>query len=258
MGYVGIRDLLLLVPFLLSDGGVSPKGANGWLIYFRNNDKILINYFIKFLNKVTQNKIQVQTKKDGSYFVRVNDKELGKKLLKLSLSFRTQPCNMHPVCPGYRKYGLCKSTTIDGRYHKIILPEEFVKYEKIQKLFLRIYFTCDGGISVISSNTRYPFLVRKVFVNIKHPTLRKDFYKLLVVAGFNPKVYSEQIRLTTQEDLIKFYRTIGFVEGVKISNHSKKFVGFEKNNLLRLLVNSYINPRKLIMLTSVRNKKALS
>ena len=99
-----------------------------------------------------------------------------------------------------------------------------------------------GGVSVVHSNSKYPFLVRKVFVNSKHPTLRKDLYKLLIVAGFNPKIYSEQIRLTTREDLIKFYKTIGFVRSVKIINHSKNFCGFEKNKLLSLLVKSYKKP----------------
>lgn len=249
-----IRDLLLLVPFLLSDGGISPKGTNGWLIYFRNNDKILINYFINFLNRTTQNKIQIQIKKDKSYFVRVNDKELGNQLNKLCLSFRTQPCDAHPICSEYRKNGVCKFQTIDKKYHKIILPSKFVENEKMRRLFLRIYFTCDGGVSVVSSNGKYPFLVRKVFVDIKHPSLRDDIYKVLITAGFIPRVYSTQIRLTTQGDITKFKKTIGFVKGVKISKHSNSFYGFGKNKLLDLLVKSYRKPKTLIMLTNVRKR----
>lgn len=186
--------------------------------------------------------------------MRVNDKQLGEQLNTLCLSFRTQPCDTHPVCPGYRKKGVCEMQTIEGRYHKIILPLEFVENRKLRQLFLRIYFTCDGGVSVVSSNGRYPFLVRKVFVDIKHPTLKKDILNVLITAGFIPKVYSAQIRLTTQEDITKFKKTIGFVNGVKISNHSNSFRGFEKNKLLDLLVKSYRKPKTLIMLTNMRKR----
>lgn len=239
-----IRDLLTLTPFLLSDGGVSPKGKSGWLIYFRNNDKELTNRFVTILNRVTKNKIQIQKRQDCSYMVRVNDKALGNKLHILCGSFRTRPCTIHPKCPNI-KNGRCNISTEDG-HHKIILPNEIFENYNLRRLFLQVYFTCDGGVSVTTSKGKYPFLVRKVFVNIRHPTLRENIHKLLIAAEFNPHVYSDQIRLTIRKDIEKFLKEIRFVSGVKIGGDSKNFRGVEKNNLLRKVVASYENPKEFI------------
>jgi len=163
-----IRDLLTLTPFLLSDGGVSPKGKSGWLIYFRNNDLELVNQFVTILSLVTKNKIQIQKRQNNSYMVRVNDKSLGNELHLLCGSFRTRPCITHPKCPKIKNGENCNISTEDG-YHKIIFPKKIFKNSYLRKLFLQVYFTCDGGVSITSSKGKYPFLVRKLFVNIKHP-----------------------------------------------------------------------------------------
>ncbi len=242
---MGIRDLLMLVPFLLSDGGMSPKGKAGWLIYFRNNDKNLVDYFVGFLEKVATNKIQIKKRADNSYMVRVNDKALGNELEKVCFSFRTRPCIEYPYCPGVRNGRTCNKAEENG-YHKIIFPKEFYNDDILRKLFLKIYFSCDGGVSITSSKGKYPFLVRKVFVSVKNPSLVNNIRDLLVGAGFVPMAYQGQIRLTTKGDIERFNKEIGFVDGTLVGGNSIKFRGYEKNQLLRMLIESYQNPKGFV------------
>ena len=239
---MGIRDTLLLTPFLLSDGGVSPKGKSGWLIYFRNNDKSLVSIFADVLQRVTKNKIQIQEREDRSYMVRVNDKELGNKLHEFCGSFRTRPCNVYPPCP--KKNGRdCGNET---GMHRITIPARFFNDPGLRRKFLQIYVSCDGGVSVTSSKGKYPFLVRKVFVNARHDELREQLRKLFAAEGFTPKIYFDQLRLTTKEDIVKFRQKIGFVDGAKVGGDSARFKGWEKNKLLAKVIHSYGNPRELL------------
>jgi len=97
-------------------------------------------------------------------------------------------------------------------------------------------------------------LVRKVFVTVKHSTLHRDVIKILLAAGFRPRVYSDQIRLTTKQDILKFCRDIGFVDGVKIGGSSDRFYKIEKNKLLRTLIESYGNPKDFIHTHFVRKE----
>ena len=243
----GIRDLSLLVPFLLSDGGMSAKGKNGWLIYFRNKNKVLINHFTSTLKEYTDNTIQTIRKKDGTSFVRVNDKELGNKLLEYCSSYRTKACSTFPICPRFKnKRGPCKICTKKTGLPPTKIPSMFLGNKKLAILFLRIYFSCDGGVSVTKSKTKYPYLIRKVFVDAKHPRIREDLKKMLFFLGFLPKSYDHQIRLTCKEEITKFQKIIGFIKDVKIGNDSKKFAGQTKNEVLRLIIKSYKNPIQLM------------
>ena len=114
--------------------------------------------------------------------------------------------------------------------------------------FLRIYTSCDGGVSVVPAKNKRNslFLVRKIFISVKHPTLNQQINELLTYLGYSPSQYKDQIRLVKKEDILKFYKEIGFINGSKISNDSKFLSGLEKNFMLKKVVESYNGPKILL------------
>lgn len=250
MGTIGIREirLLKLTPFLLSDGGISPKGKNSWRIYFRNNNPDLIKEFRKRLFELCGSKGALETRRDGSYMVKLNSKELGEHLLKLTNSYRTKKCKVYPTCPklrgGRQSCKVCDKKMI---FPLTQTPKKIFLSQNLAKYFLKVYISCDGGISVtVAKKSKYPFLVRKIFIEVKHQKLKDDLVRMLKLFQFNPKVYETQIRLTTKEDITKFNK-IGFVKGCKIGKNSKLLRGYEKNYILKKVLESYKDPKKLIM-----------
>lgn len=250
MGAIGIREikLLRLTPFLLSDGGITPKGKNSWGIYFRNNNPELIKEFRKRLWELCKNEGFLEKRKDGSFMVKLNSKEIGKDLLKLTNSYRTKECNVYPTCPNLRGgRQSCKICDEEKVFPLTRIPKKIFENKNLAEYFLRVYTSCDGGISVtVARKSKYPFLVRKIFIEVKHPILKENLVKMLKLFKLNPKIYETQIRLTTKEDITKFDK-IGFVKGCKIGKNSKLLRGYEKNYILNKVLESYKDPKKLIM-----------
>jgi hypothetical protein len=57
--------------------------------------------------------------------------------------------------------------------------------------------------------------------------------------GMNPKIWKKEIVLDEKNDIFRFQKEIGFVDGVKISRKSKNWIGFEKNKILELIVKTF-------------------
>ena len=72
MGFVGIREkeALKIIPFLLSDGGITPKSKTSWRIFFRNNSPKLIAEFRKKLFVFCGNNGLLGERNDNSYMVK--------------------------------------------------------------------------------------------------------------------------------------------------------------------------------------------
>lgn len=247
MGTVGIREILRLIPFLLSDGGVSPKGINGWTIYLRNNDLEIINEFRSNVKKAINKRPSLIKRKDGTFMVRIDSVELGNLLLKFSPTYRTSKRDRYPACPGtYGGRCVCKTCETKEETTPAKIPEEIFADIKLAKYFLKVYASCDGGVSVtVTKKEKYKFLVRKVFISVTHPKIKSGLIRLLNLLGFRPKHYEGQIRLTSKEDLEKF-RKIGFIDGCKIGKDSKILSGMEKNLVLEKMISSYGYPSELI------------
>lgn len=249
-----IRQLVKLSSYLLSDGGISPRGKNSYTIYFSNNDASLVDNFQIQLKKCIHKEGYKSLRKNGSTFVKIHSKNLAKELFKVSKSYRTKACKNNPICPHIKNKRPAHINTIlvDGiEYPAAEIPVELLKKDKtLAKDFLRIYASCDGGVSVSAAKNKKNsiFLVRKIFIEVAHPTLKQQIYTLLKHLKYNPKCYKTSIRLTTKEDFIKFHKEIGFIKKSKISKHSKNFVGYEKNKVLKMLIDSYNNPQNLLNL----------
>ncbi len=261
---MGIRQLTILAGYLLTDGGITSRGKKGWTIYFRNKDKQIIDSFRKQLFLCSGKNGYVTKRTDGTDFVRLHSQNLANRLFTLSKSYRTKACENFPVCKhlsGKRSSCLKFGTiTIEGiQYPKAQIPDIVFRSEKLAKDFLKIYASCDGGISVTNTKNRRgsKFLVRKIFISVKHPTLNNQLTNLLKKIGFSPSQYKDQIRLTRKEDILKFQREIGFIEGSKISNDSKFLSGFEKNFILEKVIESYNNPKNLLDFLEIRHSSGL-
>lgn len=250
---MGIRQLSLLASYLLSDGGMSPRGKGSWTIYFRNKDSAVIESFQKHLECCANRKGYETKRKDGGYFVKLHSSALGKKLLNLSNSYRTTACNDYPVCPfsvnnGRQRCSSCKKILHEDKEYPLVgVPSEVYKSHGLAKEFLRIYATCDGGVSITTGyKGSTPFLVRRVFIAVKHPLLAEQLIELLKMLGYKPYYYGQQIRLTQKNDIIQFQKDIGFIKGAKISGDSKYLHGYEKNQILETMTESYNNPKRII------------
>lgn len=138
---------------------------------------------------------------------------------------------------------------VDGiEYPKAQIPRDVFVSESLAKAFLKIYASCDGGVSVVLAKNKKGslFLVRKVLISVKHPTLSEQLTELLKKLGYKPSQFKDQIRLTRREDLEKFYGEIGFIEGSRVSDDSRFLRGIEKNAVLKMVVDSYQNPKSLL------------
>lgn len=240
-----------LIPYLLSDGGISPRGKASWTIFFRNKDDALIGEFRKCLYSVSSQNGFLNASRDGTKLVRIHSKELGERLFRYT-AFRTSACDRYPPCKmlaGGRGSCLeCRKVKCLGKlYPDCRIPEEIFSSKESTKRFLRVYFTCDGGLSLtLGKNKNGLFIVRRLFLSVGHPKLRKDLMKLLGMLGFKPVYYSDQIRIISRKEFSKFKDEIGFVENSKVGGNSSRFCGLEKNRLLDIIIKSYENPSIMI------------
>lgn len=251
---MGIRQNTLLSAFLLSDGGVSSKNQKSWTLYFRNKDIMVNNLFRQELLNCLGKQGFITRRKDGSLFVRATiNQEKANELFSISNSYRTKACENSPKCKSFNNgigpCKICKPIFIgENNYPLVTLPEILFKNKKLAIKFIKIYATCDGGISVtVTKNKRGSrFLIRKIFISVKHPLLKDQLANLLKFLEFSPSVYKDQIRLTKKEDILKFKKNIGFITKAKISGDSKILKGLEKNYVLEKVAESYQNPHELM------------
>ena len=132
------------------------------------------------------------------------------------------------------------------------LPFTATSNEEIISDFLRAAFSCDGGINlyVARPKTGYEYLIRNVFLSCHHPKLQRDYCNLLFSLGIQPKllIKDNKIRIERRENLQKFQEKVGFLNGVKITQHSKYWQGWEKNVVLNLALSSYGNAKSILNL----------
>ena len=252
---MGIRQLILLSAFLLSDGGISMKRRGSWTIYFRNRDQALLDKFQELLIQTFGSKGFVSKRLDGTYFVRLNSNRLAHYLFKISPSYRTKACHIHPKCQHltYKEdeipCNVIGTHNIKGiEYPKAKIHANVFSSKKLARDFLRIYATCDGGVSAVPiKNTKGSlFVVRKVFISVKHPILSNQLTELLQWLGFSVSQYKDQIRIVNKFDIKKFKDEIGFVKGAKISGDSRYLSGLRKDFVLNKLVDNFENPSKFL------------
>lgn len=229
-------ELVELIAMLYTDGGVSRHGVESWRIYFTNSSLAAIRLFVDRVStifRIVPDRIQVKKRYGIHYLARVTSKEIGSYLVGTFGTFRTLRLD-------------------NGDYPPTQLPlHEIIKNDLIGT-FLRVVFSMDGGVKFyVGKETNGKSSLRKnVSLACHHPILRKQYCYLLEQLGIHATnvEHDSVIRIQGENKVRAFAEKVGFIDGIKVTYHSRYWVGREKNEVLRLMLESYDNPRHFLEL----------
>ena len=239
------KNFASLLAILFTDGSVSPKKKNSWRIYFLNSSEKLIQVFrdcIVDTFELNEKRIRM-SKKDGFYVAVVNSKEIGNYLVSRFGTFRTL------------RYK-------NGELPEARLPVDQLTASNVVREFLRVAFSCDGGLCFYPAHregarggTRW--LIRTIFLACHHAQLREDYMFLLRSLGIQARnvIADGKIKIEDEKNIRKFQELIGFVEGVRVTKHSRFWREYEKQILLDLMIISYDNPSYIYNLSKFDRDK---
>ena len=233
------------IGLLLTDGGISVWGKKQLEVFLTSNSQALRNLFEKNIKQLfPERKLKFQTINGKTVKkIRICDKEVGRKLLEFSPTFRTRRCDVFPTCPrlrGLPQRGVCRECKPINGFPPVKIPE-FIKEGSIElkRTILRVAMSCDGGIEfheIVQKRRRN--LQRRLFLRCHNPNLLQEWEKIFNDCGFKVTKTKNEIRITGKDQLKKFRNEIGFIEGVKVMR-SKNWRGIDKNQLLDLVINSF-------------------
>lgn len=235
-----------LLGILYTDGCLSPRGKNGWRLYLSNTSWQIITVFkdslINLFN-LPKERIRIsQLEINGKPFYKaiVDDMRIGQILTNRYGTFRT-----------------LKYKGVNGQFYpQANLPDKLFQDNETICQFLKVAFSCDGGINLYVAKSKYKWLIRNVYLACKHPILIKQYQDLLKQVGIRSKLLliDGLLRIQGKQYLKKFADKIGFVDGVEFTQHSAYWQGFTKQKVLQLAVTSYGNPKIIFDLPQFRVK----
>ena len=226
------KNLVALIAFLFTDGGISRHGVMSWRIFFANSSLPAVLMFKGLLVdifKISSARIQVKPRQGHHYFVKLTSKEIGNFLIEKFGTFRTLKFK-------------------NGVFPKTSIPVTWLKQTQSIPLFLKVAFSMDGGVKFYPmndrSNNRKRWLERAVTFACHHPTLRKQYCYLLEKLGIRAVNIEKDkvIKISRRENLERFAQKVGFLDGVTVTRHSKFWIGKEKNEVMKLMIESYGQP----------------
>ena len=232
------KDACKLAVLLLSEGTVRIH-KNKASIVFTNTSEELNSIF-----RDSAKNLGMRTFKKSPKQTAIYSKKLATELLIKCRSFRSKPCssgirNACPVITGRASLGpSCRHCTPfkDGNKHypPSSFPEEIMKSNKDDLAeYLRIFFTCEGGV-VIGSDIRND----EVILRVGHPILRRQVLDMINRLGIKTGVRGKSlIYIRKRSEMLKFRDLIGFVHGAKSVRGFHK--GEEKNKLLELALDRH-------------------
>ncbi len=193
------------------------KKGNCYRITFTSLDKVLIDFVQALIAKLSCFNPAISKGREGVRTVRISDKKLGEKLFALSPEYRTFPINKN------------LQPTIKFLYGKNL---------KTKCWALRFAFTTDGCISL--SNRGKPELNLACY----NSNLSEEWLNFLGLFGINSHIAKcrksgqgvSGVRIYDSKSIYAFYKLGGFIEGVKISKKSARYLGMQKNRLLEKVV----------------------
>ncbi len=224
------RETVKLVAFLLSDASMHlhklPRGKIKHRISLEAVDKNMCTEFQRICSGLTNSKININEseprKTNWSRIFRVQkivSDELAQKLLDLSKTFRTKPLN--------------------GKITDAKIPEEIMSNtNEIKRDFLKIFASAEGSVHLaIDKQRKWWTINRWVQIKCCHPIIHIQLKKMLGDLEIRPRSVGPAIIIKGRENLTKFQKEIGFLDGCEVTNKSNsKWRGTEKNKLLNLVV----------------------
>jgi intein/homing endonuclease len=219
------KQLSSLIGLLLSDGSVYyDKSKRSYCIQLTSKFKSMRNYFKFLMKKLFKVSNFHENRCKNAISIRIFSTKIAKFLFQFSRSYRTLHFNINPV-----SYPLCK------------VPNEIKKSKIFSAAFLKSYASCDGCIYF---NSKYS--IRYVEITCYHPRLLKDITECLKILDINCRTTENSVIISGKENLIKFYKQVGFLKESFISKTTSKDFGMSKMKKLEIalsLKTSHISPQ---------------
>ena len=236
-------ELATLIALLFTDGGVSKHRLNSWRIFFANSSPAAIRLFTGSLVSVfgiPKDRVKIRMMLGRYYFAVLTSKETGKFLTDKFGTFRTLKFD-------------------NGSYPTASIPIDLLVKTGTTRLFLKTAFSMDGCVKFypVVNRAGRKWLERNVSLACHHPVLRKQYHRLLELVGIESvNIESDKvIKIRKRENLERFAKEVGFINGIKTTRHSKFWIGVEKNKVLRIMLDSYDNSSKYLSLPRFKMAK---
>ena len=202
-------------------------------VIFANKSESLHSLFQDVVQKILGKTVHFYQRIDkrGVRVTEVNNKQLVEKLLIILPTWRRKPYE-------------------DGSYPPVRIPTFIRKTKKcVLRKVLQVMFSCDGsvvlGVKWHKTKNTWVF-TRRIQITVAHPQLRENLREILEDLGFSPKIWRREIIINKKDELLKFKREIGFIDGVKVSRKSRYWAGRNKNEVLTLLIKSFELSAKML------------
>lgn len=252
--------LAQLIGILLTDGGVSKASKNLYEIYITNNSETLLNLFKVCICELFGQQKFYEYKSKTVRKVKFTSDRIAAFLFAFSSSYRTRRCDTYPRCSRVEDRIPCSVCLPDEGYPPVKIPD-FISNgtAEIKKKFLKVAFSAEGCVEFYENkykNKAKTGLQRRVSLSCYNPNLLKQYSDMLKSLGYKISITKTEIRITGKEQLAKFSNEIGFLNDVYVSSKSKYWNNFDKNELLRLVLSSYLNTKsqsKEVIAGSFRN-----
>jgi len=252
--------LVHLIGILLTDGGVSRLTKNLYETYITNNSEVLLKLFKECISKLFGHQKFYEYESKTVSKVKVVSNYIANFLFSLSLSYRTRPCDTYPKCRKSEDHISCKSCEPENGYPPVRIPQFILKgKDKIKKEFLKVVFSAEGCVEFYENRYKSKNKVglqRRVSLSCYNPHLLKQYSEILRSLGFKISITKTEIRIGGKNQLMKFKKEIGFLNNIYVSRKSKYWNGYDKKELLELVLSSYLNTKsqtKAVIAGSFRN-----
>ena len=228
-------ELLALSAFLLADGCLTSTEKGNYMMVFYNRSKALLSTFADAATRLGSKPHVLQDR------VVIYDNKLARSLLELTPSYRTKPCDSRPKCPRSRglSHGPCARCTPlvigNTRWPPTRIPEPVFTDPGITRSYLRILFSCDGGVELRHRRASGRLILeRRISITSAHPLVRAQIVKLLSSLGISARVEGPHVLIYRKRSLRIFADEIGFLPGALVVR-GKHWRGYEKARVLELL-----------------------
>lgn|GEM_PF-1381231 len=232
-----------LLGILYTDGCLSKKTKNCWRFYLSNTSLEIIQIFKDCMIKL----FGLDSRR-----IRISEKQVNGKPFYKAVVDSTN-CGKYLTA----RYGCFRTLAFKKRGRKIYPPTKLpfteVNNHEVIACFLRAAFSCDGGVNLYlglgkPGNYRFLIRIRNVYLSCHHPRLQRDYQRLLSYLGIISKVLptDNKIIIRSKAELQRFRDKVGFLDGVRVTQHSAFWQGWEKNKVLDLAISSYGYPKLVL------------
>lgn len=236
-----IHPLPLLGVMLLTDGYVCSRKSYSQICFSSKSDA-LSRIFLELVG-LWKGNIEISQYRNKN---------------RVLISYFTVPIEnvFFEMSPSFKK----SPSTKESKVEFLSKPQPTLSFldrysEQLKVLAIRLAFSTEGSISF---NIAKEIYVEPILgLSCAHPQLCSEWKKLLESLGFNFNIDRNKekwsgisgIRTFRVDNVEKFAKLGGFIEGVKVSEKSKHFSGMDKNKVLDMILKkedllAFINQNK--------------